>query len=172
MRGAEWIWLPVAAVSTSVYATTYLSVEQAQQLIFPGATLVAAPLALTAAQQADLARAAGPGPAHRDWRVWRVEGGGFLVVDDVIGKHELISYAVGLDASGSIRQVEILAYREAYGFEIRNERWRRQFVGRRPGTRLRMDHEIQNISGATLSCTHLTDGINRILALYDVALRN
>jgi hypothetical protein len=170
VRGSQWIWLPVAAVSTSVYATTYLSVEQAQQLMFPGAKLVESPLVLSATQQQELSRAAGGALALRPWHVWRVETGGFFVVDEVIGKHELISYAVGLNADGSIKQVEILTYRESYGYEIRNERWRRQFVGKR--AMLRMDHDIQSISGATLSCTHVTDGVNRILALYAVALRN
>jgi FMN-binding domain len=165
---AQWIWLPVAALSTSVHATTYLSVEQAQQLMFPGARLAESPLELSADQQQELARALGGTAPARPWHVWRAEAGGFFIVDEVIGKHELISYAVGLNADGSIKQVEILAYRESYGYEIRNERWRRQFVGKRAP--LRMDHDIQNISGATLSCTHVTDGVNRILALYAVAL--
>ena len=172
MRPSPWIWLPVAAISTSVCATTYLSVEQAQQLMFPGATLVATPLVLSDSQRQQLASAAGGTAPGREFRVWRVASGGFFIVDEVIGKHELIGYAVGLNADGSIRQVEILSYRESYGYEIRNERWRRQFVGRRAGAPLRMDHEIQNISGATLSCTHLTEGVNRILALYAVALSN
>ena len=170
MRGSQWIWLPVAAVSTSVCATSYLTVEQAQQLMFPGAAFTESPVALGPEQQQDLARAVGGAQAARPWHVWRVAGGGFFVVDEVIGKHELISYAVGLNADGSIKQVEILAYRESYGYEIRNERWRRQFVGKRAP--LRMDHDIQNISGATLSCAHVTEGVNRILALYAVALRN
>ena len=170
MRSAQWIWLPVAAVSTSVYAANYLSVEQAQQLMFPGARLAESPVALTADEAQALARAIGGTAPARPWHVWRVDGGGFFFVDEVVGKHELISYAVGLNADGSIRQVEILAYRESYGYEIRNERWRRQFVGKR--TPLRMGYDVQNISEATLSCTHVTDGVNRILALYAVALRN
>ena len=170
MRRSQWIWLPVAAVSTSVHATTYLSVEQAQQLMFPGATLVESPLVLSASQQQELARTAGGAVPLHPWHVWRVDSGGYFIVDEVLGKHELISYAVGLNADGSIKQIEILSYRESYGYEIRSERWRRQFVGKR--TQLRMNQEIQNISGATLSCAHVTDGVNRILALYAVALRN
>ena len=47
-----WLWLPVAALATPAYATTYLSVEQAQQLMFPGATLTAVPIRLDEAQRA------------------------------------------------------------------------------------------------------------------------
>ena len=172
MRGSQWLWLPVAALSTSAYAATYLSVEQAQQAIFPGATLFAGSVALSDAQQQRIKQAAGSVMPRPAIKFWRVEHGGFFIVDEVLGKHELITYAVGLDADGSIKQVEILDYRESYGYEIRNEHWRRQFIGRRYGVPLRMDHEIQNISGATLSCTHLTDGVKRLLALYEVALRD
>ena len=51
MRHAQWVWFPMAAVSSSVYATTYLTVEQAQQAIFPGAKMVQAFVTLTEAQQ-------------------------------------------------------------------------------------------------------------------------
>ena len=36
MKAYQWAWLPVAVVSTSGYATTYFTVEQAQKAIFPG----------------------------------------------------------------------------------------------------------------------------------------
>lgn len=171
MRHSQWLWLPVVALSTSVHATTYLSVAQAQQLIFPGAQLHASSVALSDAQQQQIKQATGSVMPHPEIRFWRVASGGFFIVDEVVGKHELIAYAVGLNADGGIKQVEILDYRESYGYEIHNQRWLRQFVGKHYGAPLRMDHEIQNISGATLSCTHLTDGVRRLLALYEVALR-
>ncbi len=36
---------------------------------------------------------------------------------------------------------------------------------------LRINEDIQNISGATLSCVHITDGIRRLLITHDVAIR-
>ena len=70
-----------------------------------------------------------------------------------------------------MHQIEIMDYRESYGYEIRNEAWRRQFVGKRDGDPLKLDVDIQNIGGATLSCRHITDGVKRLLALYNVALK-
>jgi Na+-translocating ferredoxin:NAD+ oxidoreductase RnfG subunit len=98
-----------------------------------------------------------------------------MVLDEVVGKFELISYAVGLQPDASIRQVEILAYRESHGFEIRNANWRKQFVGKsatgNANAGLSVGEGIANISGATLSCTHVTDGVRRIAALAQVALK-
>jgi Na+-translocating ferredoxin:NAD+ oxidoreductase RnfG subunit len=94
---------------------------------------------------------------------------GFVVTDDVIGKVELISYAVGIALDGSIKQVEILAYRESHGYEIRLPAWRRQFVGKGSEAALRVGDDIANISGATLSCNHVTDGVRRIVAVVALA---
>jgi hypothetical protein len=163
--------LPTAVVSTSAYATTYLTVEQAQQAIFPGAKLEQAFVALTADQQREIERLAGMPVPRREIRAWRVPGGGLFIVDDVVGKHELITYALGLNADGSVRQIEILDYRESYGWEIRNPNWRRQFVGKTPADPVRLDKDIRNISGATMSCRHLTEGVKRLLAAYAVALK-
>jgi hypothetical protein len=163
--------LPVAVVSTSAYATTYLTVEQAQQAIFPGAKLDQAFVRLTTDQQREIEKLAGLPVPHSEIRVWRVPGGGLFIVDDVVGKHELISYALGLNADGSVRQIEILDYRESYGWEIRNANWRRQFVGKTPADPVRFDKDIRNISGATMSCRHVTEGVKRLLAAYAVALK-
>ena len=70
-----------------------------------------------------------------------------------------------------VRGLEVLDYRETYGGEIRNPRWRQQFVGKRPGAALKLDGDIKNISGATLSSRHVTDGVRRLLATYDLLLR-
>jgi hypothetical protein len=66
-----------------------------------------------------------------------------------------------------VRQVEILSYRESHGYEIRQDAWRAQFVGKGPAAPIRIGDDIRNISGATLSCTHVTDGVHLIVALVN-----
>ena len=101
-----------------------------------------------------------------------MSGGGWFIVDEVVGKHEFITYAVGLNANGSVKQIEVMDYRETYGGEIRNENWRAQFVGKTSQSPLKLDRDIKNISGATLSCRHVTDGVKRLLAFYEIALKH
>jgi hypothetical protein len=145
---SKWIQLtlPVAAVvsmSTSSYAVQYLSVNEAQKLAFPTAHF-------TEIQ---------PG------RVWKAGTGSIFVVDQVIGKHLYIDYAVSIEG-GRIRRVDILAYRESYGGEIRSPSWLAQFVGKTSTSPLKVGNDIRNISGATLSSLHVTEGVKRILATY------
>lgn len=175
MISNKWIWAPAAAVlvAPGAYATQYLTIEQAQQLIFPGATLGAQELVkITDEQRREIEKRTGVSVRANEQRVWRVNGGGFFIVDQVLGKHEYITYAAGINADGSVRQIEILEYRESYGYEVRTPAWRRQFVGKRTGDRLKLDEDIRNISGATLSCRHITDGVKRLLAFHDVVLKS
>jgi len=50
----------------------------------------------------------------------------------VIGKFEQIDYAVALGPDARVLAVEILAYRESHGGEVRLPAWRNQFVGKGP----------------------------------------
>jgi hypothetical protein len=38
--------------------------------------------------------------------------------------------------------------------------------------KLQLGKNIRNVSGATLSCKHVTDGVNRLLATYDLVFNN
>jgi Na+-translocating ferredoxin:NAD+ oxidoreductase subunit G len=166
-----WSSLPIAALvfAPAVYATEYLSAEAAQRAAFPDATaFVPVPLSLDATMREKLAQVARP-PGARDPRVWRAMVGdrviGTFFVDAVIGKQEYIGYSLALDAAGKVLRIDILDYRETHGWEIRNERWRAQFTGKTVSDPVEVNRDIANISGATLSCRHVTDGVRRLLAL-------
>jgi Na+-transporting NADH:ubiquinone oxidoreductase subunit NqrC len=182
MRYVPFIAVAVTAcaITAPAFATQYLSPEQAQKLMFPDADAFRPqPLALDTAQMRQVEALAALPARSAQWRVVAAYRGdallGYVVLDDVIGKFELISYAVGVNPDASVRAVEILAYRESHGSEIRLPAWRRQFAGKSAGKNtgggdLRIGAGIQNISGATLSCTHVTDGVRRIAAVAQVAL--
>src|SRR5882724_1184018 len=149
----KWIdWTAPAAVVMTVgsaaHAVQYLTIPEAQKHAFPSAT------GFTEVQAG---------------RIWRAEAGGrlvgFFIFDRVIGKHLYIDYTVALDPSGRVRRVDILQYRESYGGEVRSPSWLAQFVGKSSASALQVGSDIRNISGATLSSHHVTEGVKRILAI-------
>lgn len=162
----------LATAPASAFAVDYVSAEQAARLMFPDADrfeTVEAPLG-----PAQMRRLEEAGVRARSAR-WRISAArkqgstlGWVVVDDVIGKFELITYAAGIGADGALRQVEILSYRESHGAEIRLPAWRQQFVGKRAGDAIELGRDIANISGATLSCRHVTDGVKRIVEVVQL----
>jgi len=168
--------LAAGAACAPAFATQYLNLEQAQRLMFPDASSFREQdLALTTAQMQQVEKLSGLPARSVHWRVfgaYKADAAiGYLVLDDVVGKFELISYAVGLNLDASVRQVEILTYRESHGGEIRTPAWRHQFVGKTAQAGLVLGEGIANISGATLSATHVTDGVRRIAAVAQVALK-
>lgn len=177
--GASWFTIVPAAVAavapTTAFATVYMSVEQAQRAMFPGARFVDRSITFTDAQRKAIAKASRTGSFGKTQRIWEARDGkgraGWFILDRVLGKHEYITYAVALAPDGAVRKVEILEYRESYGGEVRNAAWRQQFVGKRFGSQLKLGGDIRNISGATLSSRHITDGVRRLLATYEMLLK-
>ncbi len=159
-----------------VVAADYLSVDAAQKAVFPEAdAFQEVLLPQTPGQVQSLSIRAGPQPPHGTTRVWSATRDGVLLghvfVDEVIGRQSLITYAVGIDGRGALRNLEILSYRESHGGEIRNAAWRAQFTHRDALEQLRFGADIKNISGATLSSEHVTQGVRWLLALWQSALR-
>lgn len=175
---ARWALPPaiVMSIAQPVQAVEYLSVAQAQKLAFPAATRFAeADVIYTPADIAQIEKLSGQKVQTKGEQVWKAFAEsrflGFFILDYVIGKHLVIDYAVALDPQGRVLRVEILQYRESYGGEITNEDWLKQFVGKTSRDPLEIGQDIRNISGATLSSRHVTDGIKRVLALYETRLK-
>ena len=159
----------------SARAERYLTVTEVQKLCFPDATrFEQKTLRYTPDQSRAIEKRSGVKMPTR-YRVWLAHGGdgvaGVLFVDQVIGKHELIDYAVAITPEGAVRQVEILEYRESHGSEIRGVKWRAQFRGKTGEAALKLNKDIYNISGATMSCRHVTEGVKRVLATFEVVVR-
>ena len=177
LENSAWFLVPAALVAAApAGATQYLKVEDAQKLAFPQADAFT-PFAYAPSpeQRAAVDKSAHARATAGDPMIWRVSAAGqtagWFMVDNVIGKVERITYAVALGRDGAVRSIEILDYRETHGYEVRNAAWRRQFEGKSARTPLELGDDIKNISGATLSCRHLTDGVRRLLAIHETALK-
>jgi hypothetical protein len=176
----QWQFLMVpAAIIASAPAFAgahYLTIEQAQELLFPGATFTNDFRSLTN-EEIDAINAEVPVKVwNRKVRLWRVSTGGWFFIDQVRGKDDWVSYAIGLDETGALTGIEILVCWEQYN-QIRLPAWRDQFTGARHGEFKGTRHgkivessEIQTVTGTTLSTVHVTEGVTRILATFAVVI--
>jgi len=168
---ASLFLLPVAVMSLPAQATDYLSVAQAQTLLFPAAkAFVERPIKLDEAQRDRVKSASGVRQRWDEQKAWRAEREGQLlgwfIVDEVIGKHEFISYATAISPDGKVLGLEILSYRETHGGQVREASWRKHFAGKTLADPFKLDEDVPNISGATLSCRNILDGVKRLLVLH------
>jgi Na+-transporting NADH:ubiquinone oxidoreductase subunit C len=171
-------WLPLlpttsalaaaALLPISACAATYTTAEDFAKRSFPAATAFREVLVAPSPEEAQALAAPGAPPRLGALRTIEARQGeatlGRVVVDAVIGKFEQIDYAVALGTDGRVAALEILSYRESHGSEVRLPAWRNQFVGKGAADPIRLGADIANVSGATLSCTHITDGVHRIVA--------
>lgn len=164
--------------ASAAYAVQYLSVEEAQRISFPSAEVFEQnAVILSEVQKEKISSLSGVRVRNNEQKVWiaRETTGtilGYFIIDEVYGKHEFITYGVALTVDGVVDRIEVLDYRETYGGEINNTAWREQFVGKKYGDKLTLEEDIKNISGATLSCKHITEGVKRLLAFYETVFNS
>jgi len=90
---------------------------------------------------------------------------GYAVIDEEVGEHLPITYAIKVSPNGRVERTEIMAYREAYGGEIREARFREQFVAKGLGDPIALGKDVAAITGATISARSMTRVVKRALAL-------
>lgn len=92
---------------------------------------------------------------------------GYAMVQNTIGKHKPMTYMVGVDRKGQVLNVELLVFRESRGSEVRTKRFNVQYEGKTVLDPVRINRDIINISGATMSVRSMTAGVKRVLVLVD-----
>jgi hypothetical protein len=89
------------------------------------------------------------------------------MVHNTIGKHKHMTYMVGVDSQGRCLDVELLVFREAKGSEVGKKRFNSQYEGKTVFDPIRINKDIINISGATMSVRSINAGVKRVLVLVD-----
>ncbi|MDA0691932.1 MAG: FMN-binding protein [Nitrospinae bacterium] len=90
---------------------------------------------------------------------------GYTLIDHMIGKSFPITFMTVLNLDGTVRDVEILVYREPRGWEVKFPSFMSQFFGRNAQSDFR---EINTITGATLSVNAITTGVKKAVSAYQV----
>ncbi|MCH8314124.1 MAG: FMN-binding protein, partial [Nitrospinae bacterium] len=83
---------------------------------------------------------------------------GYMLIDHIIGKSFPITFMTVLNVDGTVRDVEILVYREPRGWEVRFPSFMSQFFGMNAQSDFR---DINSITGATLSVRAITKGVKK-----------
>jgi hypothetical protein len=153
-------------------AEVYLTEEEALKLMFPkSAHIKKELLSVSADKKIVIEERIGWKFPEDVFEVYIGETGtqvdGYALVQNTIGKHKPMTYMVGVDARGHVSNVELLVFREARGSEVRTKRFNVQYEGKTVLDPVRINKDIINISGATMSVRSMTAGIKRVLVLID-----
>ncbi len=154
-------------------ANEYLTSEQALKIAFPDADSIEKKrVAVTTEHREKLRNRYGLKRASRTFRYFvGVRNGeimGYSVIDNILGERKPFTFMVVVAPDGTVKSVEIMAYRESYGGEIRQPRFLGQFRGKKESDPLRLKTDVQSVSGATISSRAVTNGVRIILAYLSV----
>lgn len=170
-------WARKAAICLCVFAgmlpaaaETFLTEAQALKLVFPKSESVAAESrTLTASQREQLEQASRLHFPEKGYRFFlgRTKGqvDGYALIVNEIGKHEYITFIVGVSAKGEVTEVAVMDFRESRGGEVREPRFVRQFRGKKASDAVQVDRDVVNYTGATLSSHALARGVKKALLL-------
>ena len=92
---------------------------------------------------------------------------GYAMIHDTIGKYKPMTYMVGVDPKANCTDVELLVFRDAKGSEVGKKRFNSQYDGKTVTDPIRINKDIINISGATMSVRSMNAGVKRVLVLVD-----
>ena len=150
----------------------YFTEEEAAKVMFPNSeTIRKEILPLTPAQKIFVQQTIGWKFPETSFTVYIGETkgkiDGYAMVQNTIGKHRPITYMVGTDASGICNNFEVLVYREARGNEIATARFNYQYEGKNLFDPIRINRDIINITGATMSVRSASAGVKRVLVLIN-----
>ncbi len=156
----------------------FLTEEQAPRAVFVDADGFARQVVTASPEMRERMRkllgATEPSVWEDQYVVFKVTRGdaalGYAIIVEEIGKHRPITFVVGVRSDGSTSDVAVMAYREAYGGEVRSKRFLTQYHGKNAQSGLQTYSDIQNIAGATLSVDAASRAVKKALAVGHVAL--
>lgn len=154
------------------HAEVFLTEEEALTIMFPNSTRIRKEiLRLTHEQKEHIESRIGWKFPEEEFEIYIGETGGkldgYAMVHNTIGKHKPMTYMVGVDPEGQVTHVELMVFRESRGSDVRKKRFNYQYEGKTVLDPVRINKDIINISGATMSVRSMSAGVKRVLVLID-----
>lgn len=157
-----------AMAAFAVSAADYMGRDDFLGLAFDQTEPEMHTLWLTSEMRGAAKAALGLAPAGLRMRYW-AEGERTAWILEEIGKDKPITIGVAINAQ-QIERVEVLAFRESRGFEIRYPFFTDQFTGLELGTDGRLSDHVDGITGATLS-VRAVDRVARLALWLDARVK-
>jgi len=151
---------------------TYLTEEQALALVFPECDeIVTDEFVMTPEEKNSLEKLLSRRLYENGFRVYigKKEGSiqGYAIITEEIGKFHPFTFVVGVGTDGKISNVAVLVYRESRGGEIAKKRFLYQFMGKSFKNPIRINKDIINITGATMSVQCMCAGVRKVLGVIN-----
>jgi len=169
------LFLLVLLCANSVMATVFYSRKQAIKLAFPEADNVQTRIIFIKPEQIRQIQALARAPVDSQLLSYYVgyKGKqllGYAFIDAHVVRTQPETFMTVLTPDGKVKMIHILAFHEPREY-LPSLLWLKQFWGKNLSPDLRLKRDIQGITGATMSARAITSGVRKILAIYQVLLK-
>ncbi len=92
---------------------------------------------------------------------------GHAIITNEIGKFKHITFIVKVSPKGKVEKIAVLTYRESRGGEVRQPRFLHQYKGKKTDDAIKINRDILNITGATMSVRAMNRGVRKVLTILN-----
>lgn len=171
---ASLLFLSLLTLTTAPQATVFYSKEEAFELAFgKGAEVEPLAVFLTDEQAEQIEKMA---LTKLDSKLYTLHVGkrggqvlGYAAIESHNVRTQPETVMILLSPAGELARVEMLAFHEPPEYQP-PARWFERLY-KRPASELRLNQGVDGIAGATLSSRASLDGIRKVLAIYQVAVK-
>ncbi|NUM79621.1 hypothetical protein HUU42_02350 [bacterium] len=168
------IWLNVLLIST-LHAQVYITKDEALKLYFPDQQqLSRKTIFLDDAQVQQIQTAARAKVESKVVTYYEYRENGTLqniaFFETQTVRTQPATYMVVIDANGSVKAVEMLAFYEPEDY-LPPKKWLNQFKTKNLSHDLYTKRGIPNVAGATLSAQAITESIRRLLTIFQLYIQ-
>lgn len=154
-----------------VYAETFYTVEEALKSLLPTASNIKEEVKVLTAEQKKIIQEKAKvelDPEFDKEFHFFVSSEGTAVLDTVKGKWGPIKFMMTFDNAGKIKDLAVLELKERRGRPVKERKFLEQYIGKSTTDPLKLKKDIKGIAGATISSRQMTDGIRKLVYIYDL----
>lgn len=159
-----------------VFAETFCSIEDALKVALPGSqTINKETKSLSEEQKKIIAKKAeiefDPELDKGYYNFFIAQTGGevnaYAIEDTVKGRWGNIHYIMSLDLLGKVKDVVILELKEKLGRSIKEHKFLGQYIRKSVSDKIKLNQDIKGIAGATISSRVMTNGIRKLVYIFN-----
>ncbi|OGR89323.1 MAG: hypothetical protein A2992_02775 [Elusimicrobia bacterium RIFCSPLOWO2_01_FULL_59_12] len=165
----------VLLAAPKAWARVFLSQEEALKKAFPDANVIKRKTLFLDDRQVEKIEAAARARMtsrvityYQAWEGGRITGTAYF--DTQIVRTMPMTFMALVKPDGTLGLVEILSFYEPQDY-LPRPAWLRVFAGKALDDKLRLRWEIPSVTGSSLTCQAMTDGVRRLLAVHRVAVK-
>lgn len=170
------IFITFLIFSDFASAKVFLTKDKALELSFPNATQIEKrQIFLSENQVTEIQKLARVKLDSKLYIFYIAKSGvrdiGYAVIDThkLRTSTETVLYVI--DTDGKLEKAEILAFFEPQDY-MQSDRWLELFLNKDLGSSLAVGKDVPNITGATITSHSFAEATRKVLAIYDVAIKN